>query len=140
MASVELHGCLADRERLVSGLHRITLLTTALDSALVESSGQSSWRNIMSIVVRFAPQSVTTEKYDQTVKRFDEAFGEGFMPDGCEMHVAFVDSDGNVRVSEIWDSREKFEAFGEKLGPLLAEAGIDAGQPEVFEVHRLDKR
>jgi hypothetical protein len=94
----------------------------------------------MSIVVRYAPKSVTTEQYDATVERFNEVFGQDFMPDGCEMHVAFVDSGGNVRVSEIWDSRQEWEAFGEKLMPVLAEAGIDTGQPEVFEVHRLDKR
>jgi hypothetical protein len=94
----------------------------------------------MAIVVRYAPQSVTTQQYDQTVERFNEAFGQDFMPEGCEIHVAFVGPDGNVRVSEIWDSREQWEAFGEKLMPVLSEAGIDAGQPEVFEVHRLDKR
>jgi hypothetical protein len=93
----------------------------------------------MSIVVRFAPKSVSRQKYDDTVKRAEAVMGED-LPDGCEMHVAFVDADGNIRVSEIWDSREQWEAFGEQLMPILAEAGIDAGEPEVFEVHRLDKR
>lgn len=93
----------------------------------------------MSIVVRFAPTSVSTQKYDDTVERVNAVLGED-LPDGCEMHVAFLGPDGNVRVSEIWDSREQWEAFGEKLMPLLAEAGIEPGEPEVFEVHRLDKR
>jgi hypothetical protein len=44
-------------------------------------------------------------------------------------------------VSEIWDSREQFEAWGEKLMPVLTEAGIEfSGPPEVFEVHNLEKR
>jgi hypothetical protein len=45
-----------------------------------------------------------------------------------------------VRVSEIWDSREQWEAWGQKLMPLLSDLGIDPGQPEVFEVHNIQKR
>jgi hypothetical protein len=40
-----------------------------------------------------------------------------------------------VRVSEIWDSMEQFQAFGERLMPILADIGIDAGRPETFEVY-----
>ncbi len=93
----------------------------------------------MSIVVRFtgAP-SVTTEKYDECVSRL-ESQGD-FPPDGLEFHVAFG-SDGNFRVSEIWDSQEKFEAFGPRLMPLLAELGIElAGDPEIIEVHNIIRR
>jgi hypothetical protein len=44
-------------------------------------------------------------------------------------------------VSEIWDSREQWEAFGERLMPLLAEAGIEMSrEPEVFEAHEITKR
>jgi hypothetical protein len=54
--------------------------------------------------------------------------------------VAFG-ADGAFRVSEIWDSREKFEAFGPRLMPILAEFGIDlAGAPEVVEIHNIVKR
>jgi hypothetical protein len=93
----------------------------------------------MSIVVRFtgAP-SVTKQNYDECVNRL-ESQGD-FPPDGLEYHVAFG-SDGNFRVSEIWDSQEKFEAFGPRLMPLLAELGIElAGDPEIMEVHNIIKR
>jgi heme-degrading monooxygenase HmoA len=41
-----------------------------------------------------------------------------------------------MRVSEIWESREKFEAWGETLMPRIEEAGMEmSGEPEVFEVH-----
>ena len=44
-------------------------------------------------------------------------------------------------MSEIWDSREQLEAFGERLMPLLAEIGIElAGEPEILEVHNIVKR
>ena len=91
----------------------------------------------MSILVRFAPSGATTDQYDETIRRL-EAQG-GFPPDGLEYHVAF--SSGNdLRVSEIWDSREQFEAFGHRLMPILSEVGIDPGKPEVLEIHNIIKR
>jgi hypothetical protein len=93
----------------------------------------------MSILVRFtgAP-SVTTEKYDETGRRL-ESQGD-FPPDGLEYHVAFT-SGGSFRVSEVWDSKEQFEAFGQRLMPILTEGGVElAGPPELIEVHNIIKR
>jgi len=93
----------------------------------------------MSILVRFtgAP-GMTAEKYDATQTRI-EASGK-FPPDGLELHVAFS-AGGSFRVSEIWDSKEQFEAFGERLMPVLTETGIEfSAEPEVFEVHNIVKR
>jgi hypothetical protein len=93
----------------------------------------------MSIVVRFDPANLTTEKYDQTLRRLEEADVD-FPPAGLDHHICFG-SDGNLRVSEIWDSREQFEAFGAQLMPILADAGIEfSGEPEVFEVHNTIRR
>ena len=93
----------------------------------------------MSIVVRYSPINMTAEQYDATDKRVEEA-GIEFPPEGLDVHVCFG-SDGDLRVSEIWDSREQFEAFGERVMPVLADAGIEfAGEPEIFEVHRLERR
>jgi hypothetical protein len=90
----------------------------------------------MSIVVRFPLSNVSKEQY-HAVRSALEGAGE-WPADGCELHVVFGDED-NVRVSEVWESREKMEAFGEKLGPRLDEAGIQlAGEPEVFEAHIVD--
>ena len=92
----------------------------------------------MSIVVRFSPTSMTAEKYDDTIKLIQQA--GTFPPDGLDYHVCFG-SAGNLRVSEIWDSREQFAAFGERLMPILADAGIEfSGEPEIFEVHNIIKR
>ena len=92
----------------------------------------------MSVLIRFAPTSATTtEQYDETIRRFEE--GGDFPPDGMEYHVCFL-QDGNVRVSEIWDSREQADAFAQRLMPLLAEVGIDPGQPEVLEIHNIIRR
>ena len=92
----------------------------------------------MSIVVRFSPTSLTAEQYDQTVRALQES--GGFPADGLDYHVCFG-ADGDLRVSEIWDSREQFEAFGERLMPILAAAGIQfSGAPDAFEVHNIVKR
>jgi len=93
---------------------------------------------VMSIVVRFNPRNLTTEKYDESIRRLEEA--GAFPPDGLEYHI-FFGSEGNLRVSEIWDSREQMQAFGERMMPILADVGIEfSGQPEVFEVHKIIKR
>jgi hypothetical protein len=93
----------------------------------------------MSMVVRFSPAGLTTEKYDEAIRRHEEA-GIDLPPDGMEYHVCFG-SDGNLRVSEIWESREQFEAYGERLMPLLADTGIEfSSGPEIFEVHNIIKR
>jgi hypothetical protein len=91
-----------------------------------------------SILVRFAPTSnVTTEQYDETIRRLEKS-GD-WLPEGLEYHVAFK-SDGKFRVSEIWDSREQFDAFGERLMPVLKDVGIDPGKPEMLEIHNIIKR
>jgi hypothetical protein len=94
---------------------------------------------VMSIVARFNPKNLTAEKYDEAIRRHEEA-GVELPPDGLDYHVCFG-SEGNLRVSEIWDSREQLEAYGERLMPILAESGIElSGEPEILEVHNIIKR
>lgn len=91
----------------------------------------------MSILVRFAPASLTADMYDETVRRLEES-GD-FPPEGLDYHCCFG-TDGSLKVSEIWDSPEQFEAFGERLMPILADVGIDPGEPEVIEIHNVIRR
>jgi hypothetical protein len=96
---------------------------------------------VMSIVVRYNPASLTAEQYDEGDRLLREA-GVEPLPDGLEYHVCFG-SEGNLRVSEIWDSREQLEAYGERLMlmPVLADLPFDSGgPPEIFEVHKIRKR
>jgi hypothetical protein len=93
---------------------------------------------VMSIVVRFNPTNVTREKYDESLRRIKEA-GE-WPPEGMDYHVLFG-LEGNLRVSEIWDSREQLQAFGARLMPILADVGIEfSGDPEILEIHNIVKR
>jgi hypothetical protein len=88
----------------------------------------------MSILIRFSPVNMTSQEYDETVRRLEES--GGFPPEGLEYHVCFG-TDGNLRVSEIWSSQEQLDAFGKRLMPILAEVGIEPGQPEVLPIHKI---
>ncbi len=91
----------------------------------------------MSILARFTPHSLTVQKYEEANRRMEES--GVWPPDGMEYHVLFGPED-NLRVSEIWDSQEQLEAFGEHLMPVLADIGIEPGEPELLEVHNIVKR
>jgi hypothetical protein len=93
----------------------------------------------VSILVRYTPvPSSTTKHYDEVVRRLEEA---GALPaDGFESHVAFH-AEGQLFVDEIWDSQEQFEAFGQRVMPLLADVSLEhSGHPQVCEIHNIIKR
>jgi hypothetical protein len=85
----------------------------------------------MSVVVRFPPSNVSKQQYD-SVRGELEGAGE-WPAEGCLLHVVFGPED-DIRVSEVWESAEKQQAFGEKLGPRMEKAGMQlSGEVEVFE-------
>jgi hypothetical protein len=91
----------------------------------------------VSLVIRFSPPSLTAEQYDSVVQRMND---EGILPaDGLDYELCFG-KPGNLRVSQVWDSQEQLDAFGAQLMPILAEFGIEPGEPEVLEVHNIIKR
>jgi hypothetical protein len=91
----------------------------------------------MSVLIRFTPAALTAAQYDESIRKLEEA--GVFPPDGLDYHVCFG-AEGSLRVSEIWDTREQLEAFGERLMPILAEVGIEPGEPETMEIHNIVKR
>ena len=91
----------------------------------------------MSILVRFSPTSMTAEQYDAIVKRM---YKEGVHPDpGLELELCFGSGD-QMKVSLLFDTKEHFESFGTKIGPILSEMGMDPGEPEVIELHKVIRR
>jgi hypothetical protein len=88
----------------------------------------------MAVVLRFAPEGMTAELYDECIERLEKA-GAG-SPEGRLYHVCFGDK-SNIRVSDIWESVEAFERFGQTLRPILQELGVNAGEPEILEVHNV---
>jgi hypothetical protein len=91
----------------------------------------------MSVLIRFVPASLTAAQYEESIRKL-EASGD-FPPAGLDYHVCFG-TEGNLRVSEIWDSEEQCSAFGERLMPVLSEIGIEPGEPEMIEIHNIVKR
>jgi hypothetical protein len=94
-------------------------------------------RILVSVLIRFAPQSLTAAQYDSAVHRLTE---EGVMPaDGLEYEICFGSGD-KMKVSQVWDTQEQLDAFGARLMPILAELGIEPGEPEVVGVHSTIQR
>ena len=90
----------------------------------------------MSVLIRFNPPSLTAAQYDKVVARPNE---EGVFPaDGLEYEICFG-SEGNLKVSQVWDNHEHMEAFGQRLMPILHEVGINPGEPEIVDVHNIIK-
>jgi hypothetical protein len=93
--------------------------------------------DLVSLLIRFAPASLTAEQYDNAVRRLNE---EGVFPaDGLDYEICFGSGDKH-KVSQVWDSKEQMDAFGARLMPILAELGIDPGEPEVVDVHNIIRR
>lgn len=90
----------------------------------------------MAIAVYFHPKGMTLDKFNETHRRLlDAGAGE---PPGRIHHSCFGE-DGDLMVYDVWDSPETFQAFGQTLMPILAEVGIDAGEPAVMPIHRLEQ-
>ena len=91
----------------------------------------------MSVVVHFQPVGLTRQQYDEVSRRMEEA--GTWPPNGLQLHVLFG-TEGDLKVSEIWESPEQLTAFGEHLLPVLNGVGVQAaGEPEVFEAHNLEQ-
>jgi hypothetical protein len=88
----------------------------------------------MAIIVHFSPSGLDKSKYDDTIRRLEQA-GEG-NPPGRLNHCVY-DSGGALQVVEVWDSRQSFERHADVIMPILKSAGIDAGQPVVSPAHNV---
>ena len=86
----------------------------------------------MAMLIRFAPNGLTSEQYNRIGQKLQD--GGHWPPQGLLAHVCFGSS-GNLRVSEVWESREHHEQFAEKLMPILQQENVDvSGEPEILDV------
>lgn len=77
---------------------------------------------------------MTLEQYFDVHERLDAA-GEGNNPH--RLHHSCFGPDGELMVFDVWDSEEEFQKFGAALMPVLAEVGVDAGEPAVMPIHKI---
>jgi hypothetical protein len=60
----------------------------------------------------FPPSNVSKQQYDSVRAELEGAVE--WPAEGCQLHVVFGQED-DIRVSEVWESAEKQQAFGESL-------------------------
>jgi quinol monooxygenase YgiN len=82
------------------------------------------------IGVYIRPESMTVEQYRAADERLQAA---GVSDEGMLLHTCFSEG-GNLAVFDVWESREAFEAFGEKLMPIVQEVGIVMTPPMFVEM------
>ena len=82
------------------------------------------------IGVYIRPESMTVEQYRAADDKLDAA---GVSQDGLMMHSCFSEGD-KLAVFDVWESQEAFEAFGNRLMPILQEVGIVMSPPMIVEM------
>ena len=88
----------------------------------------------MAIGVYFAPAAMSAAQYDECIKLLKKA-GAG-NPTGRSYHAAFGPKD-KLMVFDVWTTQKAFDRFGQTLMPILTQIGLDAGQPQVMDVHKV---
>ena len=87
----------------------------------------------VAVVLEF--EGGTLDQYDQVVQKMGLSPG-GAGPPGALFHWVTA-TDGGVRVTDVWATREQFDRFAEEqIGPISAEVGLP-GPPSVtvHDVH-----
>jgi hypothetical protein len=92
----------------------------------------------MPVVLIHQGPSVTQARYEQTVSKLTGGKTRLESPadwpvEGLLMHVAGQSPQG-FRVVDVWQSAEACNKFGEVLGPILQQVGIE-DRPEMYEAH-----
>jgi hypothetical protein len=88
----------------------------------------------MAIAIYFHPVSLSTGQYDDAIRALDAA-GAG-QPAGRLHHSSFGPGT-DLMVYEVWETQQAFEEYGKALMPILHQAGIDPGTPDVMPVHNI---
>ena len=90
----------------------------------------------MALAVYFHPKDMTLSQFEEIHRRLAEA---GASEQGARVHHSCFGTDGNLMVYDIWESHEAFEQFGATLMPIVAEVGVDVGEPQIMPLHRLEQ-
>jgi quinol monooxygenase YgiN len=85
----------------------------------------------MTVAVHIAPEQMSRDDYEKVIKEL-EACGCG-EPQGRILHAAYGDDD--VRMFELWNSKEEFEAHRGRLTACLEAAGVNSGPIEIHTTH-----
>ena len=90
----------------------------------------------MAILVIFDIEGGTAEQYER-INEIAEIEGSEDAPPGLIQHLAGP-TEGGFLIADLWESAEAFEAFAERLIPIVAEVmGPEAAEtpPRIHDVH-----
>ena len=87
----------------------------------------------MAILVMFDINEMDSSKHDEAIRRLTEVGLR--VPDGQTYHICYGDRQ-RLQVLDVFESQAKFDAFGEKLTPILQDIGIE-GKTTVFEIYNI---
>ncbi len=92
----------------------------------------------MAVVLVHQGPGLTRENYEKVVQRVSDGKSQMESPsdwpvEGLLVHAA-GEGPGGFRVVDVWESEEAAQRFGEKLTPILEEAGVTT-DVEVYPAH-----
>jgi hypothetical protein len=91
----------------------------------------------MPVVLVHEGTGLTKQNYEEIVRRMTGRKGLRSAADwpveGLLVHAAGEGPSG-FRVVDVWESEEAAKRFGESLGPILGEVGVEA-EPELYPAH-----
>lgn len=73
--------------------------------------------------------TLSSDQYDEIWRQLRDAKADH--PQGRLSHVGW-EQDGTIRVVDVWDTMENFEAFGATLMPIIGSLGGEA-TPTIIE-------
>ncbi|MDJ0347317.1 hypothetical protein QMK19_37300 [Streptomyces sp. H10-C2] len=91
----------------------------------------------MAIITVFDIIGGTQAQYEQVTEKLSGGQGgvrslSDFPEPGLISHAAGPSPHGWF-VVDVWESEQAFQRFGEKLAPLLREAGVPDTEPQVYQ-------
>lgn len=90
----------------------------------------------MAIMAIMRSSGFTRDQYDALRPKVQ---WEQHYPDGAIFHSCAIDPNGEVRVVDVWESAQQFEAFFKnRLAPVMQELDLPLPQMDVYTVHNLD--
>jgi hypothetical protein len=87
------------------------------------------WR--MTLIVHFEPRNMNATTYAEVMRRLETAGASA--PRGRLHHAAYGSPEA-LRVVDIWDTAESFQAFGATLVPILTALGVELPEPVILPV------
>jgi hypothetical protein len=94
----------------------------------------------MTIIITFDFPGTTQAQYEQVTNKMTEGRGLKKPSDwpvpGLISHATGPSPTGWF-VTDVWESEDAFRQFGEKLAPLLQEAGIPETEPKIYQAFKV---